>query len=148
MTSFLNFFGRNAGILAVFRQKNYGELTNLPKEYKPSENEPFMNPLQREYFRLKLVRWKEDLLKESKETLCHLQKESWAEPDISDKASFEETFAVELKTRDRERKLISKINDALQRLQKGDYGYCKETGEPIGVRRLEAWDTDTDLQRS
>jgi DnaK suppressor protein len=101
-------------------------------------DEPFMNPMQQEYFRQKLLAWKADLLRESNETLSHLQEESLSEPDIADRATKETDRALELRTRDRERKLISKIDEALRRIENGTYGYCEETGEPIGLRRLEA----------
>ena len=110
----------------------------LPPDYRPSENEQFMNPLQLEYFRQKLLRWRAELLVESTETLQHLKEESLAEPDLTDRASLETERAIELRTRDRERKLISKIDAALLRIEDGSYGYCEETDEPIGIRRLEA----------
>ena len=110
----------------------------LSPDYRPSETEPFMNPMQQEYFRQKLLAWKFELLKESSETLNHLQEESLSEPDIADRASLETDRALELRTRDRERKLISKIDEALIRIEDGTYGYCEETGEPIGIKRLEA----------
>lgn len=110
----------------------------LSPDYRPSETEPFMNPMQQEYFRQKLLAWKSELLKESTETLTHLQEESLSEPDIADRASLETDRALELRTRDRERKLISKIDEALVRIEDGTYGYCEETGEPIGIKRLEA----------
>ncbi len=110
----------------------------LSPDYRPSETEPFMNPMQQEYFRQKLLAWKSELLKESSETLNHLQEESLSEPDIADRASLETDRALELRTRDRERKLISKIDEALTRIEDGTYGYCEETGEPIGIKRLEA----------
>jgi DnaK suppressor protein len=110
----------------------------LSPDYHPSETEPFMNPMQQEYFRQKLLAWKSELLKESSETLSHLQEESLSEPDIADRASLETDRALELRTRDRERKLISKIDEALTRIEDGTYGYCEETGEPIGIKRLEA----------
>ncbi len=110
----------------------------LPPDYRPSEDEPFMNPLQREYFRQKLLHWRAELLRESNETLQHLQEESLQEPDIADRASRESDRAIELRTRDRERKLIAKIDAALQRIEDGTYGYCEETDEPISLRRLEA----------
>ncbi len=97
-----------------------------------------MNPRMREYFRQKLLRWKSELLRESDETLNHLQSESLAEPDLADRASLETDRSLELRTRDRERKLISKIDAALQRIEEGSYGYCEETAEPISIRRLEA----------
>jgi RNA polymerase-binding transcription factor len=110
----------------------------LPPDYRPSEDEEFMNPLQLEYFRLKLLRWRAELLAESSETLQHLKEESLSEPDIADRATLETDRYTELRTRDRERKLISKIDEALQRIESGTYGYCEETDEPIGVRRLDA----------
>jgi DnaK suppressor protein len=110
----------------------------LPASYRPSEDEPFMNARQLEYFRQRLITWREELLKDSNQTLQHLQEESLQAPDIADRASAETERSVELRTRDRERKLISKISEALQRIEEGTYGYCEETGEPIGLRRLEA----------
>lgn len=110
----------------------------LPPDYRPNDNEPFMNPMQREYFRQKLLAWRSELLQESTETLQHLQEESLSEPDIADRASLETDRSLELRTRDRERKLISKIDDALRRIDDGSYGYCEETSEPISLRRLEA----------
>jgi DnaK suppressor protein len=106
--------------------------------YKPSEDEPFMNDRQREYFRNKLQNWKEDILRESKETLLHLQDENNVLPDLADRASTETDRSLELRTRDRQRKLISKIEAALNRIDNGSYGYCEETGEPISLRRLDA----------
>ena len=110
----------------------------LPKDYRPSEDEEFMNPVMREYFRLKLLQWKADLQRESGETLQHLQEVSLQEPDIADRASLETDRSLELRPRDRERKLISKIDAALRRIEDESYGYCEETGEPISLRRLEA----------
>ena len=110
----------------------------LPPDYRPTEREPFMNPMQLEYFRQKLLRWRAELLHESNETLQHLQEESLSEPDVADRASLETDRALELRTRDRERKLISKIDEALKRIEDGTYGYCEETAEPISLRRLEA----------
>ena len=110
----------------------------LPPDYRPSEEEPFMSELQLEYFRQKLLRWRAELLQESSETLNHLQAESLHQPDLTDRASMETDRALELRTRDRERKLISKIDAALQRIEDGTYGFCEETSEPIGIRRLEA----------
>jgi DnaK suppressor protein len=112
--------------------------TRLPKGYRPSEDEPFMNRRQKEYFRRKLLAWREELLRESTETLQHLQEDSSAAPDMTDRASAETERALELRTRDRERKLIGKIDAALRRIEDGTYGYCEETGEPIGLPRLEA----------
>jgi RNA polymerase-binding transcription factor len=110
----------------------------LPEDYRPSEDEEFMNPLQAEYFRQKLLRWRSELLADSAETLRSLQEESLLKPDLTDRASLETERSIELRTRDRERKLISKIDAALVRLDSGTYGYCEETEEPIGIRRLEA----------
>ena len=108
------------------------------EKYKPSEDEPFMNERQIAYFRNKLFAWKEDILRESRETLGHLQTETENHPDIADRASSETDRALELRTRDRQRKLISKIEAALARIEDGSYGYCVETGEPISLRRLDA----------
>ncbi len=108
------------------------------KPYRPSDKEPFMNERQREYFRAKLLQWREDILKEAKETLQHLQEENQNHPDLADRASSETDRSIELRARDRQRKLISKIDEALARIEDGTYGYCEETGEPISLRRLEA----------
>ena len=108
------------------------------KFYRPSDKEPFMNERQRDYFRLKLLNWREDILKEAKETLQHLHDESQNHPDLADRASSETDRAIELRARDRQRKLIAKIDAALQRIEDGTYGYCEETGEPITLKRLEA----------
>ncbi len=108
------------------------------KPYRPSDKEPFMNERQREYFRAKLLAWREDILKEAKETLQHLQEENVNHPDLADRASSETDRSIELRARDRQRKLISKIDEALRRIEDGTYGYCEETGEPISLRRLEA----------
>jgi DnaK suppressor protein len=110
----------------------------LPPEYRPKDDEEFMNPLQIEYFRQKLLRWRAELLADSTGTLRHLQEESLLKPDLTDRASLETERAIELRTRDRERKLISKIDAALQRIDTGTYGFCEETDQPIGIRRLEA----------
>ncbi|HYC04640.1 MAG TPA: RNA polymerase-binding protein DksA [Azospirillaceae bacterium] len=110
----------------------------LSPDYRPSEDEEFMNPVMTEFFRQKLLRWRAELLRESTETLNNLQDGGIQEPDIADRASAETDRSLELRTRDRERKLIAKIDAALQRIEDGEYGYCEETGEPIGVRRLEA----------
>jgi len=107
-------------------------------EYRPTEDEPFMNPRQREYFRQKLENWKAEILRESRETLENLQEESQNHPDMADRASSESDRALELRTRDRQRKLISKIDAALKRIEDGTYGYCEETGDPIGLARLDA----------
>ena len=113
-------------------------MTKLPKNYKPTQKEKFMNAKMKEYFRQKLVSWKSDLLKESSQTLNNLQNENEAKPDITDRASEEIDRSFELRTRDRERKLINKIDAALQRIEDGSYGYCDETGDPISIKRLEA----------
>jgi DnaK suppressor protein len=114
-------------------------LATFPADYRPSDDEPFMNPVMLEYFRRKLLRWQAELLHESNETLVSLQVDGgMQEPDLADRASAETDRALELRTRDRERKLLSKISAALQRIEDGSYGYCEETGDPIGVKRLEA----------
>jgi DnaK suppressor protein len=108
------------------------------KGYKPTDKEPFMNEKQREYFREKLLTWKEDIIKEARETLQHLQDENVNHPDLADRASSETDRAIELRARDRQRKLTAKIDAALARLDDGTYGFCEETGEPISLKRLEA----------
>jgi DnaK suppressor protein len=113
-------------------------VVTVPPDYRPSEDEEFMNETMREYFRQMLLRWKEDLLKESSETLDALQDGGLAEPDITDRATLETDRSLELRARDRERKLIAKIDEALQRIEDGTYGYCEDTNEPISLRRLEA----------
>jgi len=114
-------------------------MATISKNYRPTIKEKFMNSKMKEYFRLKLINWKKDLLKESSQTLKKLQKEENSpKPDLTDRATEEIERSFELKTRDRERKLINKINGALKRIDDGSYGYCEETGEPIGIRRLEA----------
>ena len=110
----------------------------LPRDYHPTEKEPFMNSRQREYFRRKLVTWREQLLRESNDTLIHLQEDSHQEPDVADRATQEADRTLELRTRDRARKLVSKIDDALKRIEDGSYGYCEETNQPIALKRLEA----------
>jgi DnaK suppressor protein len=106
--------------------------------YRPSEDEEFMSPRQRAYFRQKLMAWRQDILEQSKETLSHLQQETENHPDITDRATSETDRALELRTRDRQRKLISKIEAAIRRIEDDSYGYCEETGEPISLARLEA----------
>ncbi|MGA0596907.1 RNA polymerase-binding protein DksA [Enterovirga sp. CN4-39] len=106
--------------------------------YRPEDTEPFMNERQREYFRRKLSQWKLDILRESQETLVALQSENPNHPDLADRASSETDRAIELRARDRQRKLIAKIDAAISRIEEGTYGYCEETGEPISLRRLEA----------
>ena len=106
--------------------------------YRPSEGEEFMNERQLDYFKKKLLAWKDEILRESRETVTHLQAETENHPDLADRATSETDRALELRTRDRQRKLISKIDEALRRIEDGSYGYCEETGEPIGLLRLEA----------
>ncbi len=113
-------------------------IADLPPGYRPTDDEPFMNPLQVEYFRRRLLQWREDILKESNQTLQNLQEGSVQEPDISDRATTEAERALELRTRDRQRKLIGKIEAALRRIEEGSYGFCEETGDPISLSRLEA----------
>ena len=119
---------RNAAAMAV----------KLENSYKPSVDEPFMNERQREYFKRKLLAWKEEILQESRETLATLQSDNENSPDIADRASSEADRSIELRSRDRQRKLISKIEAALSRIEDGVYGYCEETGEPISLKRLDA----------
>jgi DnaK suppressor protein len=107
-------------------------------QYTPSDDEPFMNERQKSYFRTKLVAWKSDILREARETLEILQQENANHPDLADRASSETDRAIELRARDRQRKLISKIDAAMQRIDDGTYGYCEETGEPISLKRLDA----------
>ena len=113
-------------------------MAKISKNYKPTQKEKFMNAKMKEYFKQKLLSWKNELLKESSQTLNNLQSDNEAKPDITDRASEEIDRSFELRTRDRERKLINKINSALQRIEDGSYGYCEETGEQIGLKRLEA----------
>lgn len=110
----------------------------IPVDYAPSKDEAFMSVQQMAYFRKKLMDWKTDIVDTSSETICHLQEENNKEADITDRASSETDRALELRTRDRERKLLSKIDEALSRLEEGSYGYCVESGEPISLKRLEA----------
>jgi len=111
---------------------------HLSANYRPSDAEPFMNAKQLEYFRRKLLRWRNEILMESNQTLMHLQEDTVQEPDLADRASTESERSLELRTRDRQRKLIGKIDAALRRIEDGTYGYCEESGEPISLRRLEA----------
>ena len=113
-------------------------MAKISKTYRPTKKEKFMNAKMKEYFKQKLERWKGELLKESSQTLNNLQTENEAKPDMTDRASEEIDRTFELRTRDRERKLINKIDAALRRIEDGTYGYCEETGEPIGLKRLEA----------
>ena len=110
----------------------------VDETYRPSEDEPFMNERQKDYFRRKLLIWKDDILRESREPLAALQNESENHSDLADRASSETDRAIELRARDRQRKLIAKIDSALNRIEEGSYGYCEETGEPIGLKRLDA----------
>jgi DnaK suppressor protein len=110
----------------------------LPPDYRPTDDEPFMNPHMREYFRQKLIRWREELLEDAHETLHSLREGAVNEADIADRATSEANRALELRTRDRARKLIAKIDDALERIEEGSYGFCQETHEPIGISRLDA----------
>jgi DnaK suppressor protein len=110
----------------------------LPDDYRPAENEPFMNERQLEYFRRKLLVWKQELLEQSAETIDNLQDSARNLPDLTDRASEETDRALELRTRDRQRKLVAKIDAALRRIENGEYGYCEVTGEPISLRRLDA----------
>ena len=117
--------------------------TRLPKSYRPSKDEPFMNKRQQEYFRRKLVAWRDVLARESSQTIQHLQEETTVAPDPADRASAESDRSLELRTRDRERKLIGKIDGALQRIEDGTYGFCEDTGDKISLARLEARPTAT-----
>ena len=112
--------------------------THLPDGYKPTENEEFMNPTQVEYFRQKLLRWRAELLDEANQTIANLSTESLHRPDQMDRAQIESNAALDLRTRDRERKLLQKIESAMRRIEDGSYGYCEDTGEPINLSRLEA----------
>jgi DnaK suppressor protein len=113
-------------------------IVTLPPDYRPHDGEDFMNAMQTEYFRRKLLRWRAELLREADDTLASLQQGGIAEADLTDRASVETDRALELRTRDRARKLISKIDQAIERIETGTYGYCEETGEPISLKRLEA----------
>jgi DnaK suppressor protein len=113
-------------------------ITGLDRDYRPSPTEEFMNPRQQAYFRRKLLDWKDSILRESRETLVQLQEDTLREPDVTDRASSETDWGIELRTRDRQRKLIAKIDAAIRRIDEGEYGYCEVTGEPISLARLEA----------
>lgn len=114
-------------------------LVTLPQNYRPTEKESYMNPTMLEFFRQRLLRWQNQILNDSSDALHDLQEEGGLqEPDIADRASVETEVALEMRARDRQRKLLSKIQEALQRIEEGSYGYCEETGEPIGIKRLEA----------
>ncbi len=112
--------------------------SSVADQYRPSEDEPFMNDRQKDYFRRKLLDWKQEILRESQGTLINLQEDNNHLPDVADRASSETEKALELRTRDRQRKLISKIDGALRKIETGEYGYCEDTGEPISIRRLDA----------
>lgn len=126
--------------MAKTKSNKNKDIVEVPAKYDPAKDkDEYMNPVMLEYFRQKLVQWREELIKESSETIQHtLQETQLQKPDLADRASAETDHALELRTRDRERKLISKINEALERIRDEEYGYCEETGEPIGVARLEA----------
>ncbi len=126
----------NAGI-SSYTNENKLEI-ELPAGYKPSESEEFMNPTQTEYFRQKLLRWRAELLDEANQTIANLSTESLHRPDQMDRAQIESNAALDLRTRDRERKLLQKIEAAIRRIEDGSYGYCEDTGEPINLSRLEA----------
>lgn len=115
-----------------------GKIINLESGYRPSEDEPFMNDRQREYFRRKLIAWKDEIIRDAELTLTAMQSDTDAHPDLVDRASSEGDRAIELRARDRQRKLIAKIDAALARIEDGSYGYCEETGEPITLARLDA----------
>ena len=128
----------SGGNLPPKRTKRPYKAVKLPAGYKPTDKEEYMNPQQLEYFRQKLLTWRKELIEESRETLDHLHEEDWHQADIADRASLETEAGVELRTRNRYLKLISKIDAALRRIEEGEYGYCEETGDPIGLKRLEA----------
>lgn len=127
---------KNTGVSKA-KNENKPEL-QLPIDYQPSDNEEFMNPNQTQYFRQKLLRWRSELLDEANQTIANLSTESLHRPDQMDRAQIESNAALDLRTRDRERKLLQKIESALRRIEDGSYGYCEETGEPISLSRLEA----------
>lgn len=114
------------------------KIVEIPDDYAPTEDEDFMNPRQQEYFRRRLLIWRQEILEESTQTVAKLQETSGQEPDLADRASTESDHLIELRTRDRERKLLNKIDDALRRIEIGEYGFCEETGDPISLKRLEA----------
>ena len=129
---------RTTGASAFEEESGMKAETFLPDDYRPAEDEPFMNDRQVEYFRRKLENWKADLLDDSRHTIEGLQDQTRNIPDIADRASEETDRALELRTRDRQRKLVAKIEQALRRIDEGEYGYCEETGEPISLKRLDA----------
>ncbi|MFA5897954.1 MAG: RNA polymerase-binding protein DksA [Hyphomicrobium sp.] len=110
----------------------------LPADYRPSEDEPFMNERQRLYFRNKLIAWKDEIIRQTRETLAGMHEEATQHADLADRATSETDRALELRARDRQRKLVAKIDAALARIEDGSYGFCEETGEPIGLKRLDA----------
>jgi DnaK suppressor protein len=124
--------------IAASKKRVRASAVVLPDGYLPSEKEPFMNELQRLYFRTKLVAWKEEIVRQNRETLHVLHEDSAQHADLADRATSETDRALELRARDRQRKLIAKINAALARIEEGTYGFCEETGEPIGLKRLDA----------
>jgi DnaK suppressor protein len=124
--------------VAPKKPKSEYKPVKLPAGYKPTEKEAYMNPQQMEYFRQKLLTWRKELMDESRETLDHLHEENWHQADIADRASLETEAGVELRTRNRYLKLISKIDSAIRRIEEGEYGYCEDTGDEIGLKRLEA----------
>jgi DnaK suppressor protein len=129
---------KTAGQKMTGKKTGSGATNILPADYRPSQDEPFMNPVQLEYFRQKLLRWRAELLFEASQTLTNLSSESLHRPDQMDRAQIESNAALDLRTRDRERKLLQKIEAALRRIEDGSYGYCEETGDPISIARLEA----------
>ena len=124
--------------LGLHKGETMNKSLNIPDDYVPAEDEPFMNERQLEYFRRKLIAWKEDLIEGSKVTITGLQNNTRNIPDITDRASEETDRALELRARDRQRKLVSKIDAALRRIDEGEYGYCEVTGAPISLKRLDA----------
>lgn len=119
-------------------QRTGAKMPGLPAEYRPSDDEPFMNTRQRAYFRAKLTAWRDDIVQQTRETLVGLHDETSQHADITDRATSETDRALELRARDRQRKLVAKIDAAIERIDSGNYGYCEETGEPIGLKRLDA----------
>jgi DnaK suppressor protein len=130
--------GTSSGTTPPRKPARTYKAAKVPHGYKPTEKEEYMNPVQLEYFRQKLLNWRRELIDESRETLDHLHEENWHQADIADRASLETEAGVELRTRNRYLKLIAKIDSAVRRIEEGEYGYCEETGEPIGLKRLEA----------
>ncbi len=122
----------------MYCQGDYVDDITLPPDYRPTSKEPFMNVRQREFFRRRLLAWRDDILRDAKDTIHQLQADSLQAPDLADRASSETAHAIELRARDRQRKLISKIDAALRRIEDGSYGYCEDSGEPISLKRLMA----------